>query len=99
MTILPSLIQNGAKIVAHDPEGIKEAKNLLPEEMIYVETIDDALSNADAVVLMTEWNQYRGLDLDRIKNIMRGNVFIDLRNVYEPSMMRENGFDYHCVGR
>jgi len=99
LTILPSLIQNGAKIVAHDPEGIKEAKNLLPEEMIYVETIDDALSNADAVVLMTEWNQYRGLDLDRIKNIMRGNVFIDLRNVYEPSMMREYGFDYHCVGR
>tara|TARA_X000000368_G_scaffold417570_1_gene414330 strand:- start:3618 stop:4922 length:1305 start_codon:yes stop_codon:yes gene_type:complete len=99
LTILPSLIQSGARIVAHDPEGVQEAKNLLPEEMIYVETIDDALSNADAVVLMTEWNQYRGLGLERVKNIMRGNIFIDLRNVYEPDVMLEYGFDYHCVGR
>ena len=58
-----------------------------------------ALTGADAVVLMTEWNAYRGMDLDRIKETMRGNVFIDLRNVYEPELMRAAGFDYVCVGR
>ena len=58
-----------------------------------------ALTGADAVVLMTEWNAYRGMDLYRIKETMRGNVFIDLRNVYEPESMRAAGFDYVCVGR
>ena len=57
------------------------------------------MAGADAAVLMTEWNAYRGMDLGRIKEIMSGNVFIDLRNVYEPEAMGEAGFDYVCVGR
>jgi UDPglucose 6-dehydrogenase len=92
-------MDKGAKIQAHDPEGMKEAKHLLPEKMKYCEAVYDTFVGADAVVLMTEWNQYRGLDLERVKSLMKGKVFIDLRNVYEHEIMAANGFEYFCVGR
>jgi UDPglucose 6-dehydrogenase len=65
----------------------------------YCDSIDEALADADALVLMTEWNQYRGLDLAQVKAMMKGDTFIDLRNVYERETMEKLGFDYHCVGR
>ena len=99
LSILPELIENGVRIHAHDPQAMPEAKTLLPESVLYFDEIYAALAGADAAVLMTEWNAYRGMDLDRIKKTMRGNVFIDLRNVYEPELMRGAGFDYVCVGR
>ena len=99
LSILPMLIDNGARIQAHDPQAMPEAKALLPESTVFFNEVYAALAGADAVVLMTEWNAYRGMDLDRIKETMRGNVFIDLRNVYEPELMRKAGFDYFCVGR
>ena len=99
LSILPKLIDNGAAIQAHDPQAMPEARALLPDSVLYFDDIYTALSGADAIVLMTEWNAYRGMDLDRIKRTLRGNVFIDLRNVYEPGLMRAAGFDYHCVGR
>ena len=99
LAILPALAEKGAELIAHDPQGIDEAKALLPESVRYVEDIYSALEAADAVVLMTEWNVYRGLDLLRARRAMRGNVFVDLRNVYEPGTMREHGFDYFGVGR
>ena len=99
LSILPRLIDNGARIQAHDPQAMPEAKALLPESVLYFDEVYAALAGADAAVLMTEWNAYRGMDLDRIKKTMRGNVFIDLRNVYEPELMRKAGFDYICVGR
>ena len=99
LSILPKLIGNGAAIQAHDPQAMPEARALLPESVLYFDDIYAALSGADAAILMTEWNAYRGMDLERVKGLMRGNVFIDLRNVYEPGLMRAAGFDYHCVGR
>ena len=99
LSILPKLIDNDATIQAHDPQAMPEARALLPDSVLYFDDIYAALSGADAVVLMTEWNAYRGMDLDRIRKTMRGNVFIDLRNVYEPDTMRAAGFDYYCVGR
>ena len=99
LSILPELIENGARIHAHDPQAMPEAKTLLPESVLYFDEIYAALAGADAAVLMTEWNAYRGMDLDRVKKTMRGNAFIDLRNVYEPELMRAAGFDYVCVGR
>ena len=99
LSILPELIDNGARIHAHDPHAMPEAKTLLPESVLYFDEVYAALAGADTAVLMTEWNAYRGMDLDRIKKTMRGNVFIDLRNVYEPELMRAAGFDYFCVGR
>ena len=88
LSILPKLIDNGATIQAHDPQAMPEARALLPDSVLYFDDIYAALSGADAAVLMTEWNVYRGMDLDRIRKTMRGNVFIDLRNVYEPDTMR-----------
>ena len=99
LAILPALIEKGAEVSAHDPQGMEEAKQLLPEEVQYCDEIYDTFHDADAVVLLTEWNAYRGLDLDRIRALMRDRIFIDLRNVYEPSEMREQGFQYVCVGR
>ena len=99
LAILPAMVDKGATIRAHDPEGMEEAKKLLPDNIQYCDSIYDMFENADAVVLMTEWNQYRGLDLEKVKNSMKGNVFLDLRNVYEKKTMEQAGFNYHCVGR
>jgi len=99
LAILPALADKGANIKAHDPEGVEEARKILPDSIEYSTTIDDAIKDADAVVLMTEWNQYRGLDLDHVKSLMKGDVFIDLRNVYEKDLMEVHGFKYYCVGR
>ncbi|MEM6583266.1 MAG: UDP-glucose/GDP-mannose dehydrogenase family protein [Pseudomonadota bacterium] len=99
LAILPALVDRGANIVAHDPEGMEEAKEHLPDAIRYAESIDEAVEGADAVILLTEWNQYRGLNLTELKAKMAGNVFIDLRNVYEREPMEQRGFAYTCVGR
>ena len=94
-----ALIEKGAKIKAHDPQGMDEARHLLPAAINYTEDAYDACRDADAVILLTEWNQYRALDLDQLKSIMRGDVFIDLRNVYLPEQVIRKGFTYTGVGR
>lgn len=99
LSILPKLIENGAIIKANDPQGMEEAKKLLPSSVTFCKDIYETIRDADAVVLITEWNVYRGLDLERIKQSMRGSVFIDLRNVYERAEMEREGFEYYCVGR
>lgn len=99
LAILPKLIENGCKINAHDPQGIEEAKTLLPEDVEFFDEIYSALDNVDALVLMTEWNMYRSLDMQLVKEKLKHPVFIDLRNVYEPETMKSLGFDYHCIGR
>jgi UDPglucose 6-dehydrogenase len=68
-------------------------------EFFYVQNVYEAAEGADALVLMTEWNQYRALDLDRLKSLMRNPLFIDLRNVYSPQRMQSAGFTYVGVGR
>ncbi len=99
LAILPALIDKGATVVAHDPQGMDEAKGHLPESVIYSEDIYTAVADADAVVLMTEWNEYRGMNLGHLLEAMKGNVFVDLRNVYEKKLMESKGFVYSCVGR
>ena len=99
LAILPPLVERGARIRATDPRGVPEARALLPDAVEYVEDAYEAIDGADAVVLLTEWNVYRGLDLDRVRRRMRGRTFVDLRNVYESDQMRALGFEYTCVGR
>ncbi len=99
ITILPALLEKGATIKAHDPQGMEESKKYLPDNVQYVKNAYEACTGADAVILMTEWNQYRALDLDRIGDLMNTKVFIDLRNVYEPEKLRGKGFTYIGVGR
>lgn len=98
LTILPALHEKGVLLQVHDPQGMREAKKLHPEYS-YVDAAYDVARDADAVVLMTEWNQYRALDLERLAAMMKTPVFIDLRNVYEPAIMKRAGFQYHGVGR
>jgi UDPglucose 6-dehydrogenase len=99
LAIIPNLIDKGASILAHDPQGMEDAKKLLPDQVNYFTDVYSTAKGADAVVLMTEWNEYRGLDLGRFKELMQGNVFIDLRNVYEKTHLSSLGFNYYCVGR
>ena len=97
--VLPPLIDEGANVRAHDPQGMDEAAAWLPESVRYCADPYEVAKTADAVVLMTEWNAYRGLDLERVRDSMCGRVFVDLRNVYEPDAMRALGFRYCGVGR
>ena len=96
--ILQALMREGASVKAFDPVAMNEAKKVLGG----VEFCDGpypCAEGADGLVIMTEWNQFRILDLQKLKHSMKAPVIIDLRNVYEPSKMREEGFDYACVGR
>jgi UDPglucose 6-dehydrogenase len=99
LSILPALLDKGAVVRAHDPQGMEEAKKYLPDTVRYYDDIYEMSEGVDAVVLLTEWNEYRGIDLERLLQRMRGRVFLDLRNVYEPTAMRALGFDYTGVGR
>ena len=99
LSILPALVDRGAVIRAHDPEGLDQARPLLPEAIEYFTDMFEAVENADAVILMTEWDQYHQMDLKELKAKMKGNVFIDLRNLYEPNAMKKIGFEYFCIGR
>ena len=99
LSILPKLLDAGVNIKAHDPQGMAAAAELLPKAVRYCDDIYAMCRDVDAVALMTEWHAYRGLDLPRLREMMKTPVFIDLKNVYEPEKMRQAGFDYHCVGR
>ncbi len=99
VAIIPPLLDKGAIIKAHDPKGIEQAKLELPDAVQYCKDPYTTAEGADAVVLLTEWNQYRSLDLNRLLANMSGNYFIDLRNVYEPARMQQLGFNYSSVGR
>ena len=98
LDIVPALTAAGARVRVYDPEGMSEAKRLLNGVEWCGETYD-TLPDADALVIITEWNQFRALDLKRVKALMRRPVMVDLRNIYIPDEMVAAGFDYTCVGR
>ena len=98
LDILPAIQELGADVFAYDPEGMKEAKHMLPD-VNWCENAYDTMNDADALVIITEWNEFRALDLDRVKSLMRNPVMVDLRNIYESGEMAENGFQYHSIGR
>ncbi len=96
--ILPALVKAGATIRAFDPEGMDEAKKLMPD-LTYCRDAYDCMTGADAVAIITEWNEFRGLDLARMKQLLRQPNVVDLRNVYNPAEMVEAGFRYSSIGR
>ncbi|WP_193182738.1 UDP-glucose dehydrogenase family protein [Nisaea sediminum] len=98
LDIVPALQAAGATVKAYDPEGMKEAREMLPG----VEMCENAyatMEGADAVSIVTEWNEFRALDMERVKKLLKQPLMVDLRNVYNPDDMRKAGFDYVCVGR
>ena len=99
LSIISRLAGDGAVIRAFDPEGMEQARPLLPEKVTYCTDALNAAAGADALVLITEWNEFRALDPVRLRDAMRGRVLVDLRNVYDPIAMREAGFEYHGIGR
>ncbi len=98
LDVAPALIAMGATVQAFDPEGMKEAAHLLPQVRL-TDGPYEAVEGADVVVILTEWDQFRALDLNRVKRLMRQPVMVDLRNVYRPEDMRARGFRYASIGR
>ena len=98
ISIIKGLLERGAKISAYDPVAVSEAKLVLPE-ITYAEDEYSAVTDADALVFVTEWNQFRALDMVRIRDLMKQPRIADLRNIYQPEDMREMGFEYVGVGR
>ncbi len=98
INIIQGLVEGGASIRAYDPVAMKEAEKVLPE-IQYAKDEYEAVAGADTLVFITEWNQFRALDMTRIRDLMTSPKIVDLRNIYDPADMRELGFEYVGVGR
>jgi len=98
LALVPALREAGAEIVAYDPQGMANAAPLLPP-IVYAEGAYPCVTGADALVIVTEWDAFRALDLKRVRGLMRTPVVVDLRNIYRPDEMRALGFVYDSVGR
>jgi UDPglucose 6-dehydrogenase len=96
--IINELIKEGVNIRAYDPICTKEENRILPK-VKYCKDPYDAVKGADALVIVTEWNEFRNLQLDKIKKLLKEPYFFDMRNIYDPQRMKEAGFHYCCVGR
>lgn len=96
--IIKGLIARGAHVRAYDPVAMEEAAHVLPD-VSYASDEYEAVTDADALVFVTEWNQFRALDMGRIRDLMKAPRIADLRNIYDPALMREMGFEYTGVGR
>lgn len=96
--IINTLLNKKALLKAYDPAAMENTKNIFPD-IIYCSDPYSVAKNSDALVIVTEWNQFRNLDIEKIKNLMKGNLFFDFRNIYDPQKIRQLGFKYFCVGR
>jgi len=98
LDVVPALQKAGAVVRAYDPEGMDEAKKLL-EDVVWCKDAYEAMQGADAVAILTEWNEFRALDIKKMKKLLKKPVMIDLRNIYKPDEMRAAEFTYVSVGR
>jgi UDPglucose 6-dehydrogenase len=98
LVILPRLMAAGARLQVFDPEGMAEAQKLMPD-LVYCRDAYWTMKGADALVLLTEWNEFRGLDLGRVKRLLARPLVIDLRNIYQPQEMAAAGLSYVSIGR
>jgi UDPglucose 6-dehydrogenase len=99
LTLIEDLLAAGATVCAHDPAAMKEARHRLGSRIQFADTNYDALNNADALVVITDWNEYRHPDFGRVKEALRKPVIVDGRNLYDPEKMREHGIRYYSMGR
>lgn len=102
ITILNELAKYGVNFKIYDPEGLKEGKIRLEkiiDKIVFCRNEYEAIADVDALVILTEWNQFRIMDLKKIKQLMKGNYFFDFRNIYERKIVEQLGFKYYCVGR
>ncbi|MCB9496968.1 MAG: UDP-glucose/GDP-mannose dehydrogenase family protein [Fibrobacteria bacterium] len=99
LTIIKGLLAAGAKVVAHDPEASHEARRILGDTIRLVDSNYEACTDADALLVLTEWNIYQRPDFDTIKRLLKTPLVIDGRNIYSPERMKAQGFTYHSIGR
>jgi UDPglucose 6-dehydrogenase len=99
ITIIEKLLAEGAKVRSHDPVAMEGAKAIFGKKVEYFENNYDALNGADALVIVTEWNEFRRPDFDRMKSLMKRPLIFDGRNIYDPRVMKEKGFEYYGIGR
>ena len=99
IAVVTSLVERGATVRTYDPASMDNAREVLPAGVVYCADAYDAIEGADALVLATEWNEFRVLDLDRVCKLLARPVLVDLRNVYDPQKIKEAGFAYHGMGR
>jgi UDPglucose 6-dehydrogenase len=97
--IVGRLVEDGATIRAFDPEGMDQARAVLPASVLYCRDALDAATGADLLIVLTEWNEFRAIEPARLREAMQGDLVMDLRNLYEPAAMRAAGFRYQCIGR
>jgi UDPglucose 6-dehydrogenase len=99
ITIVEGLLTRGAAVAVHDPEALEEARKLFGDRVAYHRTNYDALGGADALLIVTEWNEFRRPDFARMRQLMKQPIILDGRNLYEPEVMRQHGFTYVPIGR
>lgn len=99
ITIINALLENGAKVQAYDPKAIDTAKTIFDNKITYAESAYDALENADALLLLTEWNEFKHPDFERLKELLKSPIIFDGRNQYDSARLKSRGFDYNCVGK
>ena len=99
LVLIDELLESGAQVVAHDPVAMHETKRRIGDRIQYAETSYDALAGADALVIVTDWNEYRHPDFARIKEALKSPVVVDGRNLYDPRKMKSLGFTYASIGR
>lgn len=99
ITVINKLLEAGAQIIVYDPQAMKNARVIWGDQIIYAVDEYEAVKGSDAVVILTEWNQFRNLDLDRMSELMSGNIFYDFRNIYNPTEIESVGLEYRGVGR
>jgi len=98
LEIIPALVEGGAQVAVFDPQGMEEAKKII-QGVDWCNDAYETMVSADIVTIVTEWNEFRALDIERIKKSMKQPVMVDLRNIYNPEEMVAAGFNYHCIGR
>jgi UDPglucose 6-dehydrogenase len=99
LTVIEDMISRGATVVAHDPAAMPEAKRRLGDRVEFAASSYDALRDADALAILTDWNEYRHPDFERMRSLLRRPVVVDGRNLYDPAKMQRLGFVYHSIGR
>ena len=97
LELIPALVKGGAAVNVYDPEGMENARKLI-NDVQWCDNAYDALNGRDVGIILTEWNEFRALDLNRVKGEMKVPLIVDLRNIYEMDEMSTAGFEYHCLG-
>ena len=99
LVVIEKLLEAGATVVAYDPGAVPEARRRLGDRIEYALDMYDTAVDADAIALMTEWKQFRVPSWNVLHKVMRGNIIVDGRNIYDPAELAEEGFEYHCIGK